>query len=90
MSARWSKSASNPIEGAGVHTPDRENARLDSRRCRARSTAHVTGVGDRRAQFTLAWELNQHPTPGVPKSTVQFDLDSGRFYELYVELMTRP
>ena len=40
--------------------------------------------------FTLAWELDQHRTPGVPKSTVQFDLDSDRFYELYVELMTRP
>ena len=39
--------------------------------------------------FTLAWELDQHQTPGVPKSTVQFDLDLDRFYDLYVELMTR-
>ena len=26
----------------------------------------------------------------VPSSTVQFDLDSELFYDLYVELMTRP
>ncbi|GMR24559.1 MAG: nucleoside hydrolase [Acidobacteriota bacterium] len=40
--------------------------------------------------FTLAWELDQHQTPSVPISTVQFDLDTERFYDLYVELMTRP
>ncbi len=39
--------------------------------------------------YTLAWELDQHEPPGVPKSTVQFDLDLDRFYDLYVELMTR-
>ena len=38
---------------------------------------------------TLAWELDQRQPPGVAKSTVQFDLDLERFYELYVELMTR-
>lgn len=39
--------------------------------------------------YTLAWELDQHVPPEVPKSTVQFDLDSARFYDTYVELMTR-
>jgi inosine-uridine nucleoside N-ribohydrolase len=37
--------------------------------------------------YTLAWELDQRVPRGVPKSTVQFDLDLQRFYDLYVDLM---
>ncbi|MCI0410202.1 MAG: nucleoside hydrolase [Acidobacteria bacterium] len=37
---------------------------------------------------TLAWELNQAQPLGVPRATVQFDLDLARFYELYLRLMT--
>jgi purine nucleosidase len=38
---------------------------------------------------TLAWELTQGQPVGVRKATVQFDLDLPRFYDLYVNLMTR-
>jgi inosine-uridine nucleoside N-ribohydrolase len=38
---------------------------------------------------TLAWEVDQRQPPGVGKAWVQFDLDLDRFYELYVDLMTR-
>lgn len=39
--------------------------------------------------YTLAWELDQQHPPGVPKATVQFDLDLDRFYDLYAGLMMR-
>jgi hypothetical protein len=38
---------------------------------------------------TLAWDPIEHQPLGVAKVLVQFDLDLERFYELYVELMTR-
>jgi inosine-uridine nucleoside N-ribohydrolase len=38
---------------------------------------------------TLAWEPTQGQPVGVRKATVQFDLDLPRFYDLYVNLMTR-
>jgi inosine-uridine nucleoside N-ribohydrolase len=39
--------------------------------------------------YTLAWELGQQERPGVGKATVHLDVDLARFYDLYVELMTR-
>ncbi|HEX9724019.1 MAG TPA: nucleoside hydrolase [Vicinamibacteria bacterium] len=38
---------------------------------------------------TLAWDPQEHQPLGVAKASVQFDLDLERFYDLYVELMTR-
>jgi inosine-uridine nucleoside N-ribohydrolase len=45
---------------------------------------HGIGYGN-----TLAWDPLEHQPLGVAKAMVQFDLDLERFYELYVELMTR-
>jgi inosine-uridine nucleoside N-ribohydrolase len=39
--------------------------------------------------YTLAWEPGQHEPPGVAKANVHVDVDLARFYDLYVELMTR-
>jgi inosine-uridine nucleoside N-ribohydrolase len=39
--------------------------------------------------YTLAWEPFQQPPPGVAKVNVHVDVDLARFYDLYVELMTR-
>lgn len=39
--------------------------------------------------YTLAWELGPHEPAGVGKATVHMDVDLERFYDLYVELMTR-
>jgi inosine-uridine nucleoside N-ribohydrolase len=38
---------------------------------------------------TLAWEPGEHQPPGVAKVNVHVDVDLRRFYDLYVELMTR-
>jgi len=38
---------------------------------------------------TLAWDPLEHQPLGVARAWIQFDLDLERFYELYVELMTR-
>lgn len=38
---------------------------------------------------TLAWELDEGAPPGVGKAVVQLDVDLDRFYDLYVELMSR-
>jgi inosine-uridine nucleoside N-ribohydrolase len=39
---------------------------------------------------TLAWELDQGRPPGLGRANVHIDVDLERFYDLYVELMTRP
>jgi inosine-uridine nucleoside N-ribohydrolase len=39
--------------------------------------------------YTLAWELGEHQPPGVAKVNVHVDVDLRRFYDLYVDLMTR-
>ncbi len=46
---------------------------------------------DRGAQYgyTVAWEAGPNERPGVGKANVHLDVDLDRFYDLYVELMTR-
>jgi inosine-uridine nucleoside N-ribohydrolase len=39
---------------------------------------------------TLFWEHDRRVPPFVRRATVQFDLDTRKFYDLYVELMTQP
>jgi len=39
--------------------------------------------------YTLVWEQGQNAPPGVGKAMVHTDLDLERFYDLYVELMSR-
>jgi inosine-uridine nucleoside N-ribohydrolase len=39
--------------------------------------------------YTLAWELGPNERPGVAKVNVHLDVDLARFYDLYVDLMTR-
>ena len=38
---------------------------------------------------TLAWDPQEHRPLGMAKASIQFDLDLERFYDLYVDLMTR-
>ena len=40
--------------------------------------------------MTLFWERDRTVPPFVRPATVQFDLDTRKFYELYIDLMTRP
>jgi purine nucleosidase len=46
---------------------------------------HGAGYGN-----TLFWEVSDAVPPYEQQATVQFDLDTARFYRLYVDLMTRP
>jgi purine nucleosidase len=46
---------------------------------------HGAGYGN-----TLFWEPANTVPPYVRLSTVQFDLDTERFYRMYIDLMTRP
>jgi inosine-uridine nucleoside N-ribohydrolase len=39
---------------------------------------------------TLFWEPTAEVLPGLRLATVQFDLDTEKFYKLYIDLMTRP
>ena len=45
--------------------------------------------GDAQYGYTLAWELGGSERPGVGKANVHIDADLERFYDLYVDLMTR-
>jgi hypothetical protein len=46
---------------------------------------HGAGYGN-----TLFWEATNAVPPYERLSTVQFDLDTKRFYRMYIDLMTRP
>jgi len=46
---------------------------------------HGAGYGN-----TLFWEAANFVPPYERLATVQFDLDTGRFYRIYVDLMSRP
>jgi len=46
---------------------------------------HGAGYGN-----TLFWEATNTVPPFVRKATVQFDLNTERFYRIYIDLMTRP
>jgi len=46
---------------------------------------HGAGYGN-----TLFWEASNAVPPYERLATVQFDLDVGRFYRIYIDLMTRP
>jgi inosine-uridine nucleoside N-ribohydrolase len=39
---------------------------------------------------TLFWDTKAEVPPWQQKATVQFDVDTKKLYDLYVELMTRP
>jgi len=46
---------------------------------------HGAGYGN-----TLFWEINNAVPPFVRKATVQFNLNTEKFYRIYIDLMTRP
>jgi inosine-uridine nucleoside N-ribohydrolase len=46
---------------------------------------HGAGYGN-----TLTWAAGNNPGLGEREVTIQEDLDLGRFYRMFVELMTRP
>jgi inosine-uridine nucleoside N-ribohydrolase len=39
--------------------------------------------------YTVAWEAGSNDRPGVGKANIHIDVDLERFYDLYVDLMTR-
>jgi len=39
---------------------------------------------------TIFWDSSAHVPPYLRLASVQFDLDTAKFYKLYVDLMTRP